>query len=147
MSLNVHARRRVADGGPDEFVEETPAPPFNGLAGFEAWRHRVWGSPPVVRLGCTVLPLLAERDVFASGQMLEELERDVKLLQASLRRVVDELLQSGVPIVAPDALVAGAVPGAPIDPYQVVAARLANIAEAVRLAKAVPGGAGEVVIW
>jgi hypothetical protein len=34
-----------------------------------------------------------------------------------------------------------------VDPYETVQFRLANIAEAVRLARAIPDGAGEVVIW
>jgi hypothetical protein len=135
MSLTVHARRKATDSRDEEAVWMTPAPPHNELAGFEAWRTSVWGSGVVRRLGLRILPALAQGDLRASGQLLNELDAEVKRLQESLRVVVAELLDEGVHIVAND------------DPYETIRFRLANIAEAVRLAQAIPDGAGEVVIW
>lgn len=112
---------------------ETPMPPYSELAGFESWRWTVWGSAPVRRLGLTILPSLADGDVYASGVRLDELEAEVRQLERVLRAVVDELEASGVHIVAN------------ADPYETVRERLANIAAAIRLARALPGG--EVVIW
>jgi hypothetical protein len=135
MSLTVHARRRGPSGG--EGLEfETPAAPHSELAGFEFWRSAVWGSPAVRRLGLQILPSLTAGDVCASGQQLADLEREVSELQRSLKAVVEELLADGVHIVA-----------SPNDPYETVRFRLANIAEAVRLARALPDCTGEVVIW
>jgi hypothetical protein len=108
----------------------------------------------VRRLGLRVIPSLAHRDVFASGKDLERLASEVVVLQRSLRSVVDELLVSGVHIVCRGP----AAPGvdmrdvsvdrtgqAQTDPYETVRVRLANIAEAVRIARSMPDG--EVVIW
>jgi hypothetical protein len=105
------------------------------LAGFESWRTSVWGSEAVRRLGLQLLPSLAEGDLYASDDLLDRLDIEVRQLQESLRLVVDELLANGVHVVANG------------DPYETVAFRLANIAEAVRLARSIPEGAGGVVIW
>ena len=95
----------------------------------------MWGSPAMQRLGLRLLPSLAKEDLYASGPKLEELDGEVHKLQAALRSVVDELLAEGVLLDAGD------------DPYGLVAARLENIAEAIRLARGIPDDAGEVVIW
>jgi hypothetical protein len=135
MSLTVHARRRVAERVEGSEEWETPASPHNELAGFESWRTSVWGSEAVKQLGLTLLPSLAVRDLYVSGQALDDLDEEVRTLQDSLRSVVNALLADGVHIVAS------------VDPYETVRSRLANIAEAVRLARAFPEGIGEVVIW
>jgi hypothetical protein len=89
----------------------------------------------VKRLGLTLLPSLAVGDLYVSGEGLAQLDAEVRRLQDCLGLVVNELLAHGVHIVAN------------ADPYETVSFRLANIAEAVRLARALPEGAGEVVIW
>jgi hypothetical protein len=94
-----------------------------------------------------VLPALADRDIYASGEELEQLEAEVKVLQASLRAVVDELLANGVHIVHGHAWVVGMGWQPGVDPYETILVRLSNIAEAVRLARGMPNGEGEVVIW
>ncbi len=137
MTLTVHARRRNADRGQhnEEDAWLTPTPPHNELAGFESWRASVWGSGVVRRHGLHVLPCLAEGDLYASGPLLEELAADISRFQKSLKPIVAELLDEGTHIVSN------------ADPYETVRFRLANIEEAVRLARAIPDGAGEVVIW
>jgi hypothetical protein len=136
MSLTVHARRKVAESGKSATYEwETPTPPSSEHAGFESWRTSVWGSASARGLGLRILASLAKGDLYVSGQRLAELDAEVKQLQASLRSFVDELLAQGVHIVAN------------ADPYETIQLRLSNIAEAVRLARAIPDGAGEVVIW
>lgn len=125
MSLSVYARRRDADGNS---VQLAPTPPRNDLAGFEAWRQEVWGSPAVKRLGLRILPSLADGDVFASGAELDALDAEVRALQHALSAVIGELWPHADPQ----------------DAYDSLRFRLDNIAEAVRLARAVPDG--EVVI-
>jgi hypothetical protein len=155
MSLTVHARRKVAaPGDGDEWLK--PAPPYSEHAGFESWRTDVWGSASAKRLGLRLLPSLAAGDIFASGADLEALALEVDLVQSSLRDIVDELLATGVHIVWRSDVQPGvdmknvSVDGTgrpQNDPYETVRMRLANIAEAVRLARALPKGTGEVVIW
>ena len=115
--------------------------------------NKTFLTPPVHTQAC-ILPSLAKGDVFASGSDLEALALEVDLLQRSLRAVVDELLSSGVHIVWAGPILPGAdmrnvaidAAGRPQnDPYETVQLRLANIAEAVRLARTLPDG--EVVIW
>ena len=106
------------------------------------------------RLGLRVLPSLVDGDVFASGAELLALEAEVTLLDRSLEAVVDELFANDVtssrtPRSSLDAafVVGEGVREVPVDPCEEIRFRLANIAEAIRLARAIPNGEGEVVIW
>ena len=57
------------------------------LAGFESWRCSVWDAPAVRELGLTLLPSLAEGDVYAEGPDLEVLRRELDRLAADLPRI------------------------------------------------------------
>lgn len=125
MSLRVTARALEGAGGDSD---------FDASAGFESWRKSVWGSGAVRALGLHILPSLATTDVRVSGQELAALEGEVNVLRAGLRGVVDALLEQGVQVVSNG------------DPYATVLARLENIGEAVRRAREMANGGGEVVI-
>lgn len=113
MTLVVHAYRR-GPTGEMILLDEPPAPPHNDLGGFEAWRTHVWGSPVAQDLGLTLLPTLAETDVFAEGPDLDRLDRELDLVLAHLSAFAAD----------PDSL----------------RFRLENIREAIRLARRVDAG-------
>ncbi|MFC1410545.1 hypothetical protein ACEZDG_14855 [Streptacidiphilus sp. N1-1] len=95
------------------------------LAGFESWRHSVWGSDRVQALGAEFFPALATGDLYVEPGEVERFQRECALLRANLETV------------------AGGV-----DPHRAtvgtVSARLAHIEDAARRAREV--GAG-VVVW
>lgn len=136
MSLLVHARQRGLKGSSDDWTFIPPAPPYGEFAGFESWRTTVWGSAQAKRLGLRLLPMLADRDLYVSGPELEQLETELATLQIALEDFVDKLRQAGVHVVA-----------SPADSLDTVRVRLANIAEAIRVARALPANEGQVVIW
>lgn len=92
------------------------------LAGPEAWRTEVWGSSLAHSLGLTLLPSLAKRDIWATGDALDHLDREVSILFEHL----DQLAQT-----------AGR-------PSKDMASYLTNMKNAVIKAKEINGG---VVIW
>ena len=124
MSLDVSVYRLHPDGSATEVpLDERDGNPH--LAGFESWRRQVWGSAIVCSWGCHVLPSLATGDVYASGDGLEELAREVALLE----RRLDEL-----------AVAVGVE-------WDVLAYRLGNIRRAVALALDELRGTVEVRVW
>src|SRR5262249_13946777 len=89
--------------------------------GFESCRQELWGSATAKRLGLTLLPMLAEQDLYAEGDTLLQLESEAQIIHQS------------VDMLAKDT-------GYPAD---FIAQRTRNILTAV--AKAVARGG--VVIW
>ncbi len=59
------------------------------MAGPEAWRTEVWGSPLALSLGLTLLPSLAEHDIWAIGDDLNRLDQEISILF----KTVDSLAQ------------------------------------------------------
>lgn len=116
MSLIVLASKELPDGST---IDLAPTPPHNDLAGFESTRLSFYGSEYARSLGLVLLPTLAHGDIYASGDDLAMLEREVRLLLDNLDPAADRAYWSF---------------------------RLNNILEAVRVAKAVSDGLGIVYI-
>ncbi|WAS97965.1 hypothetical protein [Nannocystis punicea] len=83
MTLITHAYVREADGGMRTLDAE---PPRNDLAGPERWRVTVYGSDAARALGLTLLPTLATEDVYAEGEELDVLEREIQVMLANTAR-------------------------------------------------------------
>jgi hypothetical protein len=113
MSLSVSAYKRNSE---NELEWLTPAEPFNDLAGFESTRKNFWASEEVRNLGLTLLPTLKERDIWAEGVELIQLESEINILAHAL-----PALNSSYG-------------------YEYLQFRLSNIKEAIRLAKESLGG-------
>lgn len=58
--------------------------PGKDMAGPETYRWKLWGSEAVLSLGCTLLPTLKTTDIYATGEQLEQLDREVTRLQANI---------------------------------------------------------------
>ena len=76
MSLSVNAYTRRPDGG----MEIVSVDSSEELAGFERCRRELWGHEFVRGLGLTLLPTLAEGDIYAEGEAVGRLERDTQCL-------------------------------------------------------------------
>ena len=61
------------------------------MAGPEAARHELWGSDSIKRLGAKYLPQLSGSDLFVCNEMLEEFEREVRLLSDNVPLIRFEL--------------------------------------------------------
>lgn len=116
VTLSVYAKEKLPDG---TTVELVPTEPHNELAGFESTRWSFYGSEYTRSLGLVLLPTLAHANIHASGDELDVLEREVRILLDHLDFVEDRTYWSF---------------------------RLNNILEAVRRAKAVLDGRGVVDI-
>jgi len=116
VTLSVYARKMLPDG---TMVDLAPTEPYNELAGFESTRLSFYGSAYVRSMGLVLLPKLAHANIHVSGDELELLEREVRIL-------LDKL------------------DSAELREYW--SFRLKNILEAIRLAKAVSDGVGIVSI-
>ena len=116
MSLIVLAQKILPDGSTEDLV---PTAPHNDLAGFESTRVSFYGSEHARKLGLVLLPMLAQQDIHASGADLAILERETRLLLDNLEATTDHGYWSF---------------------------RLNNILEAIRLAKSVANGVGQVYI-
>ena len=129
MSLVVSVRRRAPDGT----WHDVDLGPGGNLAGFERWRINVWGSRHLRALGLRILPELDRRDLSVQGRELDALDAEVRLLTDHLGEIVPK-------IVAEADVVSNA------DPYETIRHRLANIATAIAIARAIPADAGELTI-
>jgi hypothetical protein len=107
--------------------------PHNDLAGFESWRHEVYGSPLAVELGLTLLPTLREQDIHAEGDELDLLEREALLLHEHAERLAAAI---GMHIASP----AGIRVASPAEVAESIRYRLGNVLEAVALAREASGG-------
>jgi hypothetical protein len=95
------------------------------LAGFENWRHIVWGAAVMQDLGLTLLPSLTTRsEIHAEGADLDILEAELDLVAADLPRIT-------------------AVTGVNPDTF---GRRIANMRAAVMRARQVEDGSGGVYI-
>lgn len=92
------------------------------MAGPEAWRTLVWGSPFARSLGLTLLPSLAEDDIWAIDDGLDRLDQEVSTLFENVERLGQEAKRSSENITH----------------------YLTNMRNAVAEAKEIDGG---VVIW
>ncbi|MFY0532165.1 hypothetical protein [Nannocystis pusilla] len=73
--------------GPVGSMRELAAePPRNHLAGPERWRSKVYGSDTARALGLTLLPTLISQDIYAEGDELDVLEREVEVLLGNTGR-------------------------------------------------------------
>ena len=60
------------------------------MAGAETYRWEVWGSETVCSLGCILLPTLKEKDIYATGDQIEQLEREVGILRDNIALVSEQ---------------------------------------------------------
>jgi hypothetical protein len=117
MSLLVSPYKRRSDGTIEWLDLSAPG---SDLAGVESSRQSFWGSPEARALGLTLLPQLAQGDIWVEGSDLTTLEHEITLLMASLDRFAGQ------------------------ESYWYP--RLANVQAAVAIAKDVPEGQGGVYI-
>ena len=117
MTLTVNAYKR--EGEKTSFVEVDYS---ETLAGIEICRTALWGHEAARSLGLTLLPSLAETDIWVEGDDLDRLEWEVQTILANLGRLEKET-------------------GCGADYIQV---RSGNILRAIARARGVGGG---VVIW
>lgn len=83
MSLSVQAYRRSPVT--NERVYLAPTLPCNDVAGFEVYRRTVYGCMTARQLGLTLLPSLGDgADIYAEGEDLARLQREVDLLLANV---------------------------------------------------------------
>jgi hypothetical protein len=145
VSLSVDVYFRMPDGGME--VLEVPEG-SSDLAGFESWRHDVWGSHRVRALGAEFFPALVADDLYVEPSEVERFQHECAVLRANLETVAE-----GVDPLNPRSASFRLADGRgqfhePDDPHaafvETVSERLANIEDAVRRALAV--GAG-VVVW
>jgi len=116
------------------------------LAGFESWRHDVWGSERVRALGAEFFPRLAHEDLYIAQEQIEQFQRECRLLRENI-----EIVAFGTGPLNPKATYFIAAAKRSVDPpdshaafLETVSKRLANIEAAVQRAVDVEGG---VVIW
>jgi len=124
MSLIVYAYRRDPETGKMLDLEVAPVLPCNELAGFESWRHEVWGASVVRDLGLKLIPSLANEDLYAEGSDLDQLDTE-------LERLIENLST----VAATTNIDAGSL-----------RFRIDNMREAVRLARQAGNGTGGVYI-
>jgi hypothetical protein len=84
MTLTVSVR--LKDG---TWVE--PEDPHNDLFGFEQWRTTVWGSDEIRALGATLLPSLSTTGVFAEGDDLDRLDRELQSIAENIKDLATKL--------------------------------------------------------
>ena len=137
----------VVKGGKQEVLD----PPSHGqsLAGFESWRHDMWGSEHVKALGAEFFPRLAEDDLYVEPEEVEAFLRECALLRANL-----ELIVPAPSPLNPTAMYCVSdgngklVRDVPPDPLlahrETVSGRLRNIEDAAERARELGGG---VCIW
>jgi hypothetical protein len=86
MTLMVYPFRRGSDG---ELIRLEVSREHNDLAGFEVCRTTLWGSEAARALGLTLLPSLADTDVYAEEEDLNRLEIELATLRNALALVVE----------------------------------------------------------
>ena len=116
------------------------------LAGFESWRHDVWGSERVRALGAEFFPRLTQEDLYIEQEQVEQSQRECRLLRENI-----EIVAVGTDPLNPKATHFTAGARRPVDPpdphaafLETVSRRLANIETAAQQAIEIEGG---VVIW
>jgi hypothetical protein len=119
MSLSVNVFTRDETG---KIIIHDAHDQSQELAGFEVFRKTFYGGPMALSLGLSLLPVLAERDLYVEGDDLGRLQEEAKLV---LRNVV-----SFARAAAADS--------------EVLRLRAQNILDATERAKKAGGG---VVIW
>ena len=104
-----------------DHVQELPGQEStHQLGGFEVDRRNIYGSDVARSLGLTLLPTLLTDDLYATGDDLDKLEREVDHLMENVHLFGDDAER--------------------------VTSKLANIRIALSLARAVEGGKGGVYI-
>ena len=143
MSLSVHVFLR--DDSEQVKILDEPAGAAS-LAGFESWRHDVWGSDRARALGAEFFPQLAQDDLYIEHEHVEPFQHECRLLRENL-----EILAAGTDPLKPKATFVIANTGHSVDRpdlhaafRETVSRRLANIEAAAQ--RAIDSGGG-VVIW
>ncbi len=90
MTLSVAAYRQTQDGRVGERIPVDAASGCNDLIGVEVCRTLLWGSGIMRSIGCTMLPSLAEGDIWATGDELKSLEHEAHTIIQNLGRVCRE---------------------------------------------------------
>ena len=119
MTLLVNTFIRTSAGDMDIVEPDSHA---DELAGFESYRHTLYGSRAALALGFQLLPKLKTEDIYAEGVDLERLQTETELALANIELFEDESGGSA----------------------ETLRFRFENILKAVRQARRIGGG---VVLW
>ncbi|MBC7810908.1 MAG: hypothetical protein H7175_07180 [Burkholderiales bacterium] len=65
--------------------------PGGEMAGVEALRHQLWGTPIMTELGLTLIPTLRNNNIFASGDELDVLEQEAKTILENADFIAERL--------------------------------------------------------
>lgn len=83
MSLIVYPYHIDTESG--KHIElEGVTKPFNDLFGPENWRYKVWGSQYLLDNGFIILPTLKNSDIYAEGEDISLLEKELISIKTSI---------------------------------------------------------------
>ena len=88
MTLSVTVHRRDPETG--DLVDEPDHEPGATLAGFESWRHVVYGSPAIKDRGARFLPHLESNDLFIEGDDLAAFRMELSRLLVEVEEIAKE---------------------------------------------------------
>lgn len=77
MSLSVHTYITHED---EKMILQEPKKHSETMAGGEAWRTSVYGSDLAKKLGLTLLPILAVKDIYAKGAHVNKLKAEAEVI-------------------------------------------------------------------
>lgn len=87
MTLSVYPYKRN-DNLEIEYL--TVPPEYSEIAGLEATRWSFWGSNRVRDIGLLQLPKLTSEDIYAEGDELPQLKKEIETLQRRLADICNE---------------------------------------------------------
>ena len=83
MSLMVYIVSKDTNINTDELEKQIPNA-HNLLFGFEVYRETVWGNEIMKELGCHMIYSLRDGDIYAFGENLQELKRELSVILSNL---------------------------------------------------------------
>lgn len=87
MSLTVNLiEKRNIDVDTDFLAGQVPEP-HNELFGSELCRKSLWGNDLIIELGCELLPVLKNQDIYVFDQHIEKLRSEFLVLIDNLDRI------------------------------------------------------------
>ncbi len=89
MTLVVSAYWMDPNSG--EEIDYTDWDHVHHMAGPESARQELWGSASIKSLGAKYLPCLSEGDLWVPNEVLDEFEREVRVLSDNVERIRWEL--------------------------------------------------------
>lgn len=89
MSLSISVHRRDSETG--DLIDEPIDEPGATLAGFENWRHLVYGSEAMRRRGATFLPRLEHDNLWIEGPELAPFAAELERILAVIDGIANDL--------------------------------------------------------